>query len=141
MQLRSCSVCWKGAACSKACHRVGLYSANLGLAQVSMAVLHISTGHREGYAFKTGPRGVGYYKDAPAAVGEQPRAPPPPVAVNPSRRKVATSASPDSDGEGAGGDNDGDDGNPLMQPVEGPLPNKQPLPDLRCRDCCAYSNA
>ena len=65
-------------------------------------------GAREGYAFKNGPQGVGYYKDAAAAAREQPREPPPAVPA-PSAAADTGSAPADDDG--------GDE--LLMQPLEG----------------------
>ncbi len=65
-------------------------------------------GMREGYAFKKGPQGVGYYEDAAAAAREQLREPPPavPAALAP------------ADAGAAPVDHDGGDGL-LMQPLEG----------------------
>ena len=67
-----------------------------------------ATGVREGYAFKKGPQGVGYYRDAAAAAAEKPREPPPAVPV-PSSPADAEAAPADDD--------EGDDR--LMQPLEG----------------------
>ena len=105
-------------------------------------------GHKEGYAFKKGPQGVGYHKDTYAADGKQPRAAPP-IAATPPAAEAANGAAADSDVDGESKDGEDNDVEALVQPLEGPLPerNLHPLPapwlkmPVRVQQClCGSSN-